>query len=445
MTRTKQIDVMLGMQMGDEGKGRFTHQFAGEGYEVVARYNGGANAGHTFDFLNQEINTHQIPSGISYPGVKNLLTNCSLFDPAAIVAEMAELESKGIAISPDNLGVSESASLVLPHHIMLDAARETSSKKQGSTVRGISQVAADKFGRSGVFFHQLETDPDAVEENVIQGIKAANVLLEEMGGNAWFKRRDPKEAYEIWLEAAEYMLPYMVDTTQIIYDTLDAGGRILAEGAQSIGLDIDHGIRPENTSSLTGVAGAQQSLCVGPELIDTAYGVGKLVKSRVGGSDASFPTKIKIKKLAAILRGTPGTPDYEAGKSTKRLRDVGYFDLTDIRTAIKLNGISKLLLTKLDCVPLFGPTVKVATHYEDRKGNIRLGRPNHVDFMKGFKPKYGLELPTWTEDIRGVTRFSDLPKNARIFVNSIEAILDTEVIMLGTGPGATDKIDLRNQ
>jgi adenylosuccinate synthase len=452
MSELGQVDVMLGMQMGDEGKGRFTYQFAGEGYLVVARYNGGANAGHTFEYLGKEINTHQIPSGITYDGVLNLLTNCSLFDPSAIREEMRDLSQKGIEISPSNLGVSESASLVLPHNIMWDEIREGGSGKQGSTVRGISSTAADKFGRTGVFFHQIETSPDEVEEKFIKGIEEANAHIRRNGGGMFSLRnrsrklrkliRNPKEEYERWFQDARAMLPYMVNTVEIIQETLRNGDRILAEGAQSIGLDIDHGIRQENTSSLTGVAGAQQSLGIAPNHIGTVYGVAKLFKSRVGGSDDSFPTKIHDEVLAERIRGEPGTSSYEAGKSTGRLRDMGWFDMTDIGVAKERNGISKLLLTKLDCIPLAGDAVKIATHYTDDEDNVHLERPNHTDFMKKHTPKY-VELPTWEEDIRGITSFDDLPENAKNFVEKIEELAQTDVIIIGTGPDDAEKIDRR--
>jgi adenylosuccinate synthase len=442
MSKLGQVDVMLGMQMGDEGKGRFTYQLAGEGYQIVARYNGGANAGHTFKHFGREINTHQIPSGITYDGVVNLITNGSLFDPSALQTEMTDLSSKGIDISSTNLGISESASLVLPHNIMRDEMREIGSRKQGSTKRGISSTAADKFGRSGLFFHQLETDPDMVEEVVMRGIIEANIELEDMGGNAWFLRRDPRETYERWLHDARSALPFMVDTISIVQDTIQKGDRILAEGAQSIGLDIDHGVRQENTSSVTGVAGAQQSLGIGPNHIGTVYGVAKLFKSRVGGSDASFPTKIHDTELAEKLRGKLGTPDYEAGKSTGRKRDMGWLDMTDIAVAKNRNNITRLLFTKLDCIPQAGDSVKIATHYVDDDGNVYAERPNHTDLMKNRKPEY-IELPTWKRDIRGVTRFKDLPKPAKAFVRKIEELAETEVVMVGTGPDDKEKIDLR--
>lgn len=443
MSEFGQVDVMLGMQMGDEGKGRFTYQFAGEGYLLVARYNGGANAGHTFEYLDQEINTHQIPSGICYDGVMNLLTNCSLFDPAAIQGEMAELDSKGIEVSPRNFGISESTSLVLPHHIMLDKAREAGSRSQGSTKRGIAQVAADKFGRSGIFFHQLVTSPDEVEHRVIEGIQAANTLLEDMGRNAWFLRQDPREAYERWLRDARSMLPYMVNTIEIVQDTIRNGDRILAEGAQSIGLDIDHGIRQENTSSLTGVAGAQQSLGIGPGHIGKVTGVAKLIKSRVGGSEDSFPTKINDPKIAKRLRGKPGAPDYEAGKSTKRLRDMGWLDMPDIHTAVELNDIGQIALTKLDVLPRAGAAVRIATHYVNKTtGTTTKRRPNHVDLMRDYEPVYK-DFPTWREDITGVTDYALLPREAMDIVEAIQEMSGTEVVLIGTGPKDHQKIDLR--
>jgi len=437
-----QVDVIYGAQMGDEGKGRFTSQYAGEGYGIAARYNGGANAGHTFKLLEQEINTHQIPSGITTPGVMNLITNSSLFDPQAIQDEMSEMAHHNIEITPDNLGVSESASLILPHHIMLDSLREVGPGRQGSTKRGIAFAAAEKFGRKGLFFHQLVTNPDEVEEKVIRGIQNANVVLDNNGGEALSLIQDPKETYEKWLKSARGMLPYMVDTVSLIHDTLRRGNNVLAEGAQSIGLDIDHGVRPENTSSLTGVAGAQQSLGISPRDIGKIFGVAKLFKSRVGGTPDSFPTKEEDEERAEKMRGTPGNTDYESGKSTGRKRDMGWFDLTDITLAKRTNGMDQLHVTKLDCLPNAGDTIKIATHYINGDSEVKPERPNHVELMQGWNPVYE-EFPTWEGSILGVQSYSELPPEAKEIIEFIEQKSDTPIGIIGTGPGDDQKIDRR--
>lgn len=446
----RQVDAIIGLQMGDEGKGRFAHQLAGN-YPLVARFNGGANAGHTFSHNGIEINTHQIPSGITHDGVVNLITLSSYVDPIALRDEANGLWGQGIPVSGLNLKVSDGAQLVLPHHIMLDEIRELGLAGQGSTKRGISFVAADKYERVGVNLTDFAEDPQAVKTRLVEAIGSVNKTLDEMFTEVSqditlddSERNDrleaiantvrvPSEEWARWREAAEDIGVYQTDTVSFIYEALGRGQRLLAEGAQSSGLDIEHGMRPETTSSHVTIGGVLNSLGVGPRAIDEVYGVAKLTKSRVGGTKGSFPTLIEDAEIAARIRGEVGAIDSEYGKSTGRERMVGWLDIPELRRAVLVNGVTQLVFTKLDCVPRSGDATKIATHYVDEGGSIVAIAPNSVSKASKLEPEY-IELPTWAEDISDVREFSDLPEEAKNYIRSIEDCLDVPVSMIGVGP-----------
>lgn len=427
------IDVIIGAQMGDEGKGRFTNLLAGEGYAIVGRFNGGANAGHTFEHRGREINTHQIPSGITYQGVANLITNSSLVDPTALVKEIRELEHVGIDISPRNLAISAAATLVLPIHIHKDEQRENGDGAQGSTKRGIRFVAGDKYRRDGLTAEKFYSDPRGIGE----------VLLEQVEhefdeDTRWELSSD----YNDWVKAMYYLEDYFTDTVELVHQRLEAGSDILAEGAQSSGLDIEHGIHGEGTSSHVTVGGVLNSFGVGPQYINNVYGVAKLLKSRVGGTPDSFPTRIDTPDLAQRIRGTEGAIDAEYGKSTGRARMVGWLDLAELRQTKRVNGLTDLIVTKLDCLPRAGDTVKVATHYIDRDRKKVLYTPTSLDRLKDLTPVYQ-EFPTWEEDIQHVRKFDDLPGPAQEYLNFISMLVDLPVSMIGVGPNKDQIIDNR--
>jgi adenylosuccinate synthase len=421
--------------MGDEGKGRFTNLLAGEGYAAVARFNGGANAGHTFEHNGEEINTHQIPSGITY-GIDNYITNSSLVDPVALIDEMRVLERAGIEFEPGRFIISASANLVLPLHIMLDEIRENGAHAQGSTKRGIRFAAADKYQRDGVTAEQFFSGQmDVVFEQLT---RATEQLTDSE------QIRELIQKHQNWANAMQVLAPFFGDTVEIVHSQLDADNHILAEGAQSSGLDIEHGIHGEGTSSHVTVGGVLNSLGVGPHYVREVFGVAKLIKSRVGGTPESFPTRIEDEELAAKIRGPKGAIDSEYGKSTGRARMVGWLDLAELRQTKRVNGLGSLIVTKLDCVSSAGETVKIATHYEDANGEVVEHTPTSMDKLRELKPVYQ-ELPTWNGNIQDIRRFRSLPGEARDLIKFISAELDLPVSMIGVGPNKEQTIDRRRK
>ncbi len=455
----RQVDAIIGLQMGDEGKGRFAHQLAAN-YPMVARFNGGANAGHTFSHNGREVNTHQIPSGITHEGVVNLITISSYVDPKALLEEANGLWEIGIPVSGRNLKVSDGANLVLPHHIMRDNIRELSKDGQGSTGRGISFVGSDKYERIGVTLNDFINDPQLVKSRVIEGIDGVNRSLDELFVSV-MEDDDLEDSnreqllenicnavgvanleWASWKEATGEIRAYETDTFEFIHEALGKGQTLLAEGAQSSGLDIEHGMRPETTSSHVTIGGALSSIGVGPRAIGEVYGVAKLPKSRVGGTPESFPTRITDEEIAARIRGNAGDIDGEYGKSTGRERMVGWLDLPELRRSVLVNEVTQLVFTKLDCIPRAGDYTQVATHFVGEDGQPVEIAPNFVSKVRKMKPEYE-QLPTWEEDISGVRRFDELPENAKAYLEFIKSQLGVEITMVGVGPESEQFIDMR--
>lgn len=428
------VDVVLGCQAGDEGKGlvvdRIIHN---KKHKIVARFNGGANAGHTLYYDGREINVHQIPSGIVHRDILNVIGNGSLFDPVRLVEdEMPHLRQFGIHIGPDNLAISDTAHMVMPHHLVLDELRELGKHSQGSTKRGISFVAADKYERTGARVELITWAPDMLRQIALTGLELANIALKEAG----LPTKNPEAEFAKWMDYALTLQPFFQDTVTLLNARLEAEPdlNILAEGAQSIGLDIEHGIYPLGTSSHTTPGGVLNGLGINHHHLGRIIGVAKIIKSRVGGDDSSFVTKITDEKLAAKLRGSRKDVDGEYGKSTGRERQLGYFDISELRRAKRVAGITELVITKLDIVPRFGTSMKVAVGYDFHGKRIDM-TPNSALKLRNTKPIYKT-LPVWDGklDISHARHLEDLPPEARKFVSFIEKELDLPVSMIGVGP-----------
>jgi adenylosuccinate synthase len=421
------LDVIVGLQRGDEGKGRFVDLVAGN-YDIIARANGGANAGHTVitEEGNEPLALHQIPSGVAYPGKLNIIGNGLYLDPIRLIAEIESIKSSGLDVSPKNLLISEGAHLVLPHHIILDDIRESGKGAQGSTKSGIAFVAADKYLREGIRFESV-ADTKILKERVLDGLKKVNELVAP---------QDKKSAQELeaaandWIKLAITLQPYAADTSEIVNEELRKGKNVLAEGAQAFWLDINHGMYPYVTSSSTTVAGLLDGLGVSARYLGKVTGVTKAVKSHVGGGP--LVTEVTDLELAEKVRGPLGKTDSEYGVTTKRPRRIGFPDLVELRNAIRVNGVDELAVSKLDHVPRFGATVPVATSYT-YKGQNRLTAPTSALALEECIPNFK-ELTTWTQELTGVRDFNDLPQEARDFINLFESELDTPVTKVGVGP-----------
>lgn len=430
------VNVLIGLQRGDEGKGRFVDMMAAE-HDIVARFNGGNNAGHTVVLPSgQDLALHLVPSGVAYPHTMNIIGNGTLVSPVKLVEEIADIESKGLKVSPKNLMISSATHLILPHHICEDEIQETGADKQGSTKRGIAQAASSKALRNGVrtemIIHQLDELTDIVRES----LRVQRVLRADLG----WEPIDEDEAAELYMSSARAIRPYVTDTVIYLNEQLRTPkpARVLAEGAQAFLLDIDHGMYPFTTSSSTTSGGAATGLGIPPYFIEHVTGVAKAVPSHVGGGP--FVTEVSDKKLLEKLHGNMTTVDAEVGTTTGRIRRLGYLDLPQLRRAQIVNGAHDMALSKLDWVPRNGNKVQICVAYK-LDGAILSVAPASARELDKCQPVYE-DLPTWQEDIQGIREFKDLPATAQRYVEFIEKQTDIPITMIGVGP-QRDQVILR--
>lgn len=401
------VTVVLGLQRGDEGKGRFVDELASS-HDIVARFNGGPNAGHTVVLPdNTELDLHLVPSGIAHPNIVNVIGNGCLIDPIKLLKEFSDIEAKDIKVTPDNLKISTSAHLIMPSHIEGDKARESTEQAQGSTNSGIAQVSADKYSRSGI--------------TLGQALSNVEMLL--------------GKSNQEYLDAVNKLKDFAIDTSLYVNEQLRMGKKILAEGAQAFLLDIDHGMYPFVTSSTTTVGGVCTGLGIPPKYIDQVIGVIKATQSHVGGGP--FVTEITDEKLLERLRGKQTEVDGEFGTTTGRARRMGHLDLPQIKRAIMVNGITHLAITKVDCIPRYGDQIQICTSYKN-VGDIA---PVSADTLDQSTPEYE-NLPSWTEDISSTTDFYQLPENAKNYIKFIEEKLATPIFRVGVGPNRDQVIKI---
>jgi len=425
------IDVIIGLQRGDEGKGRFVDMLA-EDHDIVARFNGGNNAGHTVVLPDgRDLALHLIPSGIAHPHAMNVIGNGTLINPTKLIEEIADIRSKGIEISRNNLKISSASHLILPHHIYDDEIREAGIGSQGSTKSGIAQVSSFKAMRIGVRTEIIKNDINKLQEIVFDSLVAQRPFREVAG----LKAIDEKAIAKQYVEDAKQMWEFITDTVYYLNQELRRAkpARVLAEGAQAFLLDIDHGMYPFTSSSSTTTGGVSTGLGVPPSFIDKVYGVAKAVQSHVGGGP--FVTEIKDEVLLKRLHGDMATIDAEKGTTTGRVRRLGYFDLPQIRRAQMVNGEEDkqtMALSKLDWVQRFGEKIPICIAYE-RKGKTLKIAPDAAYKLEQSTPQYEY-LPNWSEDIRDVREFGKLPINAQNYIKFIEEQTGVPISMIGVGP-----------
>lgn len=430
------VDVIVGLQRGDEGKGRFVDLLASE-HDIVARFNGGNNAGHTVVLPDgRDLALHTVPSGITHEGVMNVIGNGVLVNSEKLVEEIAHIESKGLEVSERNLKISSSAHLILPHHIFDDIIRERSRNAQGSTKSGIAQVASQKVMRAGARIELINKNPKGLLTLVYESLVAQRLLRQEADLDPINELTMAKE----YIDAAKKIGKFATDTALYLNQQLlnNPPSRLLAEGAQAFWLDIDHGMYPFTTSSSTTAGGVCTGLGVAPRHIGRVTGVAKAVQSHVGGGP--FVTEITDPKLLKRLHGNMDMIDAETGKTTGRTRRLGYIDLPQIRRSLMINGAEEMALSKLDWIPRYGATALLCVAYE-RKGRILEVAPDAAYKLEQSTPIYE-SLPTWQEEIKDVRFFDDLPKNAQTYVTFLEKQTGVPISMIGTGP-RRDQVILR--
>ncbi len=420
------LDIIIGAQWGDEGKGHITDRLAHDA-AVVARYSGGDNAGHTVAIGDEIFKLHLIPSGIIHPGVVCLIGNGTVVNPAVLLREMDALAARGVDVGPARLKLSGGAHLITPAHIALDRAHERTRGREaiGTTMRGIGPTYTDKARREGLRA-ELLAHPGELAEAIRSHVTVKNEAL--TGGYG----EEPLDAAAVAAEFAAYagrLAPYLVDGPLLIDEALRRGERVLAEGAQGTLLDIDHGTYPFVTSSSPTAGGALTGLGVGPRVVGRVIGVAKAFTTRVGGGP--FPTELDG-AAAARLRGTGEKPWDEFGTTTGRPRRVGRLDLPILRHARRVNSLSELVLTKLDILSGL-PEIPVCVAYEVDGRRVE-SFPTDLRLLARCRPIYEM-LPGWSEDVTTARRPADLPVAARQYVDFVAAETGAPVSYVSVGPG----------
>lgn len=419
------LDIIIGAQWGDEGKGRITDLLAQQAH-IVARYSGGDNAGHTVAVGHETFKLHLIPSGIVHDGVLCVIGNGTVINPVVFLREIDGLAARGVDVSPARLKISRHAHLITPAHIALDKAAESALGKDaiGTTQRGIGPAYTDKANRTGLRAGLL-ANPEALGDAVLAHVEAKNEWLVKIHG------AEALDGQAIAAEFAHYaqrIAPYLADTSVLLDEALQAGQSVLAEGAQGTLLDIDHGTYPFVTSSSPTAGGALTGLGLGPKVVGKVFGVAKAFSSRVG----SGPFVTELQGEAAVrLRGTGANPWDEYGTTTGRPRRVGWLDLVVLRHAVRVNSLTDLVLTKLDILSGL-PEIPVCVAYE--LDGQRLDHfPPEPELLERCQPIYET-LPGWQEDVTGVRHLADLPANAQNYIAFVATHTRTAVSMASVGP-----------
>jgi adenylosuccinate synthase len=423
--------IVVGTQWGDEGKGKVV-DWAAEEVDLVARFAGGDNAGHTVTVAGERFALHLIPSGILHPDKLCLLGSGMVINPVRLVGEMDSLAERGVDVTPERLKISVGAHLILPYHIALDGAQEAGRGEEaiGTTKRGIGPAYTDKSARVGLRAGGMH-DPEAFSERVYRAVEDKNKLLTTIYSQS------PLDARAVAAEFHDYarrLAPYLADVSLIVNQALEDGQRLLCEGAQGTLLDLDHGTYPFVTSSAPTAGGALIGLGFGPRHVERVIGVAKAYTTRVGAGP--FVTEL-LGETGDRLRGTGANPWDEFGTTTGRPRRCGWLDVLILRYAARVNGLTHLALTKLDILSGF-ERIKIAIAYDYQAEQLD-HLPLDAEVLADCEPIYE-ELPGWSEEIQDVRTLNDLPAAARAYVRRIEELVGLPVTLISVGPGREQTI-----
>lgn len=418
------LDILVGAQWGDEGKGRMVDLLASQA-EFVARYNGGDNAGHTVTVGSQMFKLHLIPSGIIHPHTIGIIGNGVVVNPKTLLNEIEALRQAGIEINPQRLNLAYAAHLITPVHLALDRAQEAArgAGKIGTTLRGIGPVYTDKTARGGLRLELFLNLPQ-LESALHAQVAAANLLLTNL---YHAEPLDPAPIIAEYRQYAAALAPYVRDIAFDLSEALNQGKHVLAEGAQGTLLDLEHGTYPFVTSSTTVAAGALVGLGLGVGCVGRVVGVTKCFQTRVGSGP--FPTEL-FDETAARLRGSGENPWDEYGTTTGRPRRVGWLDAVLLRYAARVNGLTELVLTKLDILTGL-PEIKICTAYT-RDGKTYRDLPLGPSNLDNLQPIYET-LPGWLHDVRMARDWNDLPDEACNYILRIEELTGLPVRMVSVG------------
>ncbi len=415
------VAVVIGMQWGDEGKGKVI-DLVSENAEVIARYSGGNNAGHTIIQNGEEFVLHLIPSGIFHKNKLCVIGNGVVVDPAALKEEMDMLEKAGIELE-GNLVLSDRANIIMPYHCISDKGREGSGKfkKIGTTGRGIGPSYSDKISRVGIRACDF-ADESLLREKFLANYDEKKVLLKHLYNT---EIADSEKLLDELLQYKDMILKFMGNTHSLMNEKIAENAKILCEGAQGTMLDIDHGTYPYVTSSNSISGGACTGLGIPPTKIDRVVGVIKAYTTRVG--EGPFPSELKDDD-GELLRKEGS----EFGATTGRPRRCGWFDAMVAKYAIALSGVDSMILTKIDVLDVFD-TIKVCTAYK-YKGKVLTEIPAEAHILEQCQPVY-TEFKGWKQVTAGIDRFDDLPDNTKKYIDALRDLLGVDFLMISTGPG----------
>jgi adenylosuccinate synthase len=420
--------VIVGAQWGDEGKGKIVDLLT-RNADMVVRFQGGNNAGHTIVLKGEKFVFHLIPSGILYGDKKCIIGNGVVIDPAVLIEEIEEIKKKGHLKDDSHLMISEEAHLILPYHRKIDMAREKIFKI-GTTGRGIGPAYEDKVTRCGIRMVDLLDEKvfrRKLEENLLQkNIYLVQVLKED--GFEFSKIFDEYMGYKKKLEK------YVKDTSLILYEEIQKGKNVLFEGAQGALLDLDHGTYPYVTSSNTVAGNACAGSGIGPTMINSVVGVAKAYTTRVG--EGPFPTEL-LDPVGERIREQGG----EYGATTGRPRRCGWFDAVVVNHSIRINGIRGIVITKLDVLNDFDK-IKICVGYRVN-GKVVDYFPSSLDRLKGAEPVYE-EMDGWKTEIKGIREFEALPANAQRYIRRLEELIHTKMVMISIGSERDENIKIND-
>lgn len=422
--------VILGSQWGDEGKGKIVDLLTDKA-SLVARFQGGHNAGHTLVIEGKKTALHLIPSGILRDQVTCVIGNGVVLAPDALLKEIHMLEERGVSVR-DRLKVSGSCPLILPYHIALDQARESArgNAKIGTTGRGIGPAYEDKVARRGLRLSDM-LNMSRFADKLKSILDYHNFSLQHYYKVEPVDYQATLDQAFIWAEA---LLPMMADVTQILHKARDLGENILFEGAQGSLLDIDHGTYPFVTSSNTTAGGTATGTGFGPMYLDYVLGITKAYTTRVGSGP--FPTE-----LHCDIGKHLGEKGHEFGTTTGRERRCGWFDAVALSRAVQINSISGICLTKLDVLDGL-EELKICVAYQNADGS-NAGSPTHADDFEGLTPVYET-VPGWQESTVGAQSIDELPDAAKAYISRIESLIGAPVDIISTGPDRVETIVLRH-
>lgn len=420
--------VIVGAQWGDEGKGKIVDLLTRYA-DIVVRFQGGNNAGHTIVLKGEKFVFHLIPSGILYENKQCVIGNGVVVDPAVLIEEVNELKKRGYLKDDSQLMVSEEAHLILPYHRRIDIARDRVFKI-GTTGRGIGPAYEDKVARYGIRVVDL-MDEEVFRKKLKANLLQKNAYLSEVLKEECFEL---SEIFDEFLRFKKQLEKYVRNTSIILYDEIQKGKHILFEGAQGALLDVDHGTYPYVTASNTVAGNACAGSGIGPTMIDSVIGVAKAYTTRVG--EGPFPTELKD-QVGERIREKGG----EYGATTGRPRRCGWFDAVVVNHAIRINGIQEVAITKLDVLNDFDK-VKICVGYRVN-GKVLHHVSSNLKILESSEPIYE-ELDGWRKEVKGTKKISELPVQAQRYLKRIEELTNVKIAMVSVGSERNETIELKN-